>query len=168
MCTVVGMLADVRPPPPSHCSQDPVRLCWVLWRPVCAGDAGELPGRGHVPVLVWPGECAQQSVRGHPVVSPLCSLACVHIGVFLAGALLGHAAPNAAPGTSVNTSPQHVPQSPPPPPPTRPHSLRRYPWAMLVAMQLLMPNVSFVGHLCGLLCGFLHVRCVLVCVCVSA
>ncbi len=35
-----------------------------------------------------------------------------------------------------------------------------YPWAMLVAMQFLMPNVSFVGHLAGLLCGFLHVRCV--------
>ena len=33
-----------------------------------------------------------------------------------------------------------------------------YPWAMLVVMQVLMPNVSFVGHLCGLLIGFLHVR----------
>ncbi len=34
-----------------------------------------------------------------------------------------------------------------------------YPWAMLVAMQLILPGVSFEGHLAGLLVGALHVRC---------
>ena len=33
-----------------------------------------------------------------------------------------------------------------------------YPWAMLIALQVLMPNISFMGHLCGLLIGFAHVK----------
>ena len=31
-----------------------------------------------------------------------------------------------------------------------------YPWFMLVAIQFLMPNISFVGHLSGVLCGTLQ------------
>ena len=33
-----------------------------------------------------------------------------------------------------------------------------YPWALLVAMQVAIPRVSFVGHLAGLLVGFAEVR----------
>lgn len=30
-----------------------------------------------------------------------------------------------------------------------------YPWVLLVMMSLMMPNVSFVGHLCGIVSGYL-------------
>ena len=51
-------------------------------------------------------------------------------------------------------------------PPDRPRSLfglvavpgALYPWALLVAMQVAIPRVSFVGHLAGLLVGFAEVR----------
>ncbi|KAK3029815.1 hypothetical protein RJ639_038003 [Escallonia herrerae] len=33
---------------------------------------------------------------------------------------------------------------------------RRYPWILLVAFQLLAPNVSLLGHLCGILSGFAY------------
>lgn len=32
-----------------------------------------------------------------------------------------------------------------------------YPWVLLIALQFLLPNVSFVGHLAGILVGGLHV-----------
>ncbi|KAJ1457624.1 hypothetical protein M885DRAFT_461626 [Pelagophyceae sp. CCMP2097] len=38
-----------------------------------------------------------------------------------------------------------------------------YPWAMLVLMQVLLPNVSFVGHLGGLLVGFAETQGLLWC-----
>jgi membrane associated rhomboid family serine protease len=38
--------------------------------------------------------------------------------------------------------------------------VKYYPWAMLLAMQIMIENVSFVGHLGGLLIGLAHVRCV--------
>ncbi|KAK9668590.1 hypothetical protein RND81_13G070400 [Saponaria officinalis] len=31
-----------------------------------------------------------------------------------------------------------------------------YPWILLVVFQLLMTNVSFLGHLCGILSGFVY------------
>jgi len=31
-----------------------------------------------------------------------------------------------------------------------------YPWAMLISMSVMMPNVSFVGHLVGILSGYLY------------
>lgn len=31
-----------------------------------------------------------------------------------------------------------------------------YPWALLVVLQLFMPNLSFMGHLCGILAGSLQ------------
>jgi len=34
---------------------------------------------------------------------------------------------------------------------------RLYPWVLLVLMQVVMPNISFFGHLAGLLVGVLHV-----------
>jgi Rhomboid family len=37
--------------------------------------------------------------------------------------------------------------------------VKYYPWAMLLAMQIMIENVSFVGHLGGLLIGLAHVRC---------
>ena len=36
-----------------------------------------------------------------------------------------------------------------------------YPWAMLIAMQIMMPSVSFMGHLSGLLLGIAFTKCVL-------
>ena len=36
-----------------------------------------------------------------------------------------------------------------------------YPWVMLVLMSLLMPNVSLVGHACGLVIGYLYLMNVL-------
>ncbi len=33
-----------------------------------------------------------------------------------------------------------------------------YPWAMLIAMQVMMPSVSFLGHLSGLLLGLAFTR----------
>jgi len=35
---------------------------------------------------------------------------------------------------------------------------RLYPWALLVLLQVLMPNISFLGHVTGLVLGLLHVR----------
>jgi len=35
-------------------------------------------------------------------------------------------------------------------------SAKYYPWVMLVVIQFLMPNISFVGHLSGILCGTLQ------------
>lgn len=35
---------------------------------------------------------------------------------------------------------------------------RLYPWALLIVLQVIMPNISFLGHLAGLLMGLLHVR----------
>jgi len=32
--------------------------------------------------------------------------------------------------------------------------VRRYPWVLLVLFQLLMPRVSLLGHLSGILSGF--------------
>jgi membrane associated rhomboid family serine protease len=32
-----------------------------------------------------------------------------------------------------------------------------YPWALLILLQILMPGISFIGHLTGLLCGILYV-----------
>ncbi len=44
---------------------------------------------------------------------------------------------------------------------------RLYPWASLVVVQFILPNVSFVGHLSGILCGELHtagyLNCILPC-----
>eukprot|EP00002_Diphylleia_rotans_P013117 TRINITY_DN2555_c0_g1_i2.p1 TRINITY_DN2555_c0_g1~~TRINITY_DN2555_c0_g1_i2.p1 ORF type:complete len:433 (-),score=89.36 TRINITY_DN2555_c0_g1_i2:215-1513(-) len=31
-----------------------------------------------------------------------------------------------------------------------------YPWILLIVLQVIMPNVSFLGHLCGILCGYLY------------
>src|SRR5690606_26505623 len=33
--------------------------------------------------------------------------------------------------------------------------IRIYPWALLIILQLLIPNVSFIGHLTGLLIGIM-------------
>lgn len=33
-----------------------------------------------------------------------------------------------------------------------------YPWALLVVLQLFMPNLSFMGHLCGILAGSLQIE----------
>lgn len=35
-------------------------------------------------------------------------------------------------------------------------SAKYYPWVMLVVIQFLMPNISFVGHLSGIVCGTLQ------------
>lgn len=34
-----------------------------------------------------------------------------------------------------------------------------YPWVLLIGLQLLMPNVSFLGHLTGILSGYLYLLC---------
>merc|ERR1712224_413022 len=31
-----------------------------------------------------------------------------------------------------------------------------YPWLLLGMMQILMPNISFLGHICGLICGIFY------------
>jgi len=33
-----------------------------------------------------------------------------------------------------------------------------YPWVLMVAIQVIMPNISLLGHLCGAVMGFLHVH----------
>lgn len=33
-----------------------------------------------------------------------------------------------------------------------------YPWILLVMLQVIMPNVSFMGHLCGILVGYMYCR----------
>jgi len=33
-----------------------------------------------------------------------------------------------------------------------------YPWALLVVLQMFMPNLSFMGHLCGILAGSLQIE----------
>ena len=39
-----------------------------------------------------------------------------------------------------------------------------YPVAMLVVMQVIMPNISFTGHLCGIIAGMLHLYGFLDCI----
>ena len=33
-----------------------------------------------------------------------------------------------------------------------------YPWVLMVVLQLVMPNISLLGHLCGAVAGFLHIH----------
>ncbi len=33
-----------------------------------------------------------------------------------------------------------------------------YPWVLMIAIQVIMPNISLLGHLCGAVVGFLHVH----------
>ena len=35
---------------------------------------------------------------------------------------------------------------------------KMYPWILLLVLQLLVPNVSFFGHLTGILCGVMHAK----------
>jgi len=47
-------------------------------------------------------------------------------------------------------------------------SSKTYPYASLVAIQLILPNVSFLGHLCGIIVGEIHTMGYLNCILPSA
>jgi len=45
---------------------------------------------------------------------------------------------------------------------------RIYPWVLLLAMSLFFPNVSFIGHLSGIICGYLYISGAYYCLLPSA